>query len=376
MRFEIWHNVLWSRYKGRVFSALHRLAIVEGEDIRFVQMAETEGDRVALAPVDLSYHRYPFELLYRGAIDQVPRWRAAPRFFWRGLTSRADFTVIAGYAEAQNWAQLFGLMLRRKPRGVFCDSTLGESRPGKLRTWTKRFFFRRADLIFCYGERARDMALHFGARPETLVRRCQAAALPDDYDARDIPVRRAAAKAVTPTFLYVGRLATEKNLPWLLDAFARFHSGRPDARLRLAGDGALRAALTDHVEGLGLTDAVSFLGGLDQDALGREYLSATALVLPSVREPWGLVVNEALSHGCPVLVSQTCGCVPELVKPGVSGLAFEPDDEAALIAGMGALASSAAPSPESCLALIADFTPDAAARNILDGIRSYFLRTA
>lgn len=373
-RLEIWHNVLWSRYKGRVFSALHALAMARGEDVRFIQMAETEGDRIALGAVDLSYHHYPFELMYRGAIDRLPLWRTVPRYFWRGLTSRADFTVIAGYAEPQNWAQLIGLMLRGRPRGVFCDSTLGESRPGRLRGWTKRFFFRRVDLIFCYGERARDMALHFGARPETLVRRCQAAALPDDYNASAIPAQRKAAKAQTPTFIYVGRLAPEKNLSRLLEGFARFHADQPEARLRLAGDGPLRAALMDAASKLSIGEAVAFLGGLDQAALGREYLAATALVLPSLREPWGLVVNEALSHGCPVLVSQTCGCVPELVKPGVSGLAFEPDDVGALVRGMSALAGDNTPTAESCLALIADFTPDAAALNILDGVHSYFAR--
>ena len=364
---EIWHNVLWSRYKGRVFSALHALAQNSGEDVRFVQMAETEGARVALGAVDLGYHRYPYELLYDGAIEEVPRWRSAPRFFWRALTSRADFVVIAGYAAPQDWAQLAGLMLRRTPRGVFCDSTLGESRPGRLRGWGKRFFFRRADLIFCYGERARDMALAFGARPGTLVRRCQAAALPDGYDPATIPaLRRQSRQAgAPPRFLYVGRLAEEKNLDILLSAFRWFRAEQPDAELRLVGDGPLRTRLESWA-GPGVT----FAGAVDQDTLAGEYLAATALVLPSLREPWGLVVNEALSYGCPVLVSDRCGCVPELVRPGVTGLAFDPLDADGLLAAMKTLVENP-PSPVSCLATIADFTPEAAARNILDGIRHY-----
>lgn len=285
MSVEIWHNVLWSRYKARVFSALHALARAQDRDVRFVQMAETQGDRVGLGSVDLSYHRYPFELLYRGAIERVPRWRAVPRFFWRGLTSRADIVVIAGYAAPQDWAQLLGLMLSGTPRGVFCDSTLTESRPGRLRAFAKRFFFRRCALIFCYGERARAMALHFGARPATLVNRCQAAALPDGYNPLAIPRLRAAARPAAPTFLYVGRLAPEKNLPRLLDAFARFQAERPEARLRLAGDGVARPALAAQAGGLGIAGAVAFLGGLGQAALEAEYLRATALVLPSLREP-------------------------------------------------------------------------------------------
>ena len=373
MRIEIWHNVLWSRYKGRVFSALHRLAQASDDEVRFVQMAETEGDRVGLGGVDLRYHDYPYRLLYRGAIDRVPRWRSLPRFFWSGVTARADLVVIAGYAEAQNWAQLFGLMLRGTPRGVFCDSTMGEGKPGRLRGLAKRFFFRRCDLIFCYGERAQAMALHFGARPEALVRRCQAAALPDSYDPAAIPAQRAAARSADPRFLYVGRLSPEKNLERLLRAFARYRATEPGATLRLAGAGPLRAALEAQAEALTIAEAVTFLGGLDQDALAAEYLAATALVLPSLREPWGLVVNEALSYGCPVLVSEQCGCVPELVRPGETGTAFEATDEAALERGLASLAADAPP-PAACLRVIADYTPDAAASNMLDGIRAFLSR--
>lgn len=367
---EIWHNVLWSRYKGRVFSALHALARTRGEDIRFVQMAETEGDRLALGGVDLTYHRYPYELLYRGAIGAVPWWSSVPYFFWRGLTTRARFVVIAGYAAPQDWAQLVGLSLRGTPRGVFCDSTLYEGRPGWLRGAAKRFFFRHVDRVFCYGERAADMALAFGARPDAIVRDCQAAALPDDYDAATIPARRAATAPDAPGFLYVGRLAPEKNLDLLLRAFARFRAARPDARLRLAGGGPLRDALERQARDLDIADAVTFLGGLDQDALATEYLAATALVLPSLREPWGLVVNEALAHACPVIVSDRCGCVPEVVHPGLTGMSFDPLDTAALVAAMEAIVA-APPAPDTCLAAIARFTPDAAARNILDGVAGW-----
>ncbi|HEU0045790.1 glycosyltransferase [Sphingomonas sp.] len=368
MKIDIWHNVLWSRYKGRVFSAVHQQAQASGDLVHFVQMAETDGDRVGLGAVDLSYHRYPFELLYPGPLNAVPRWRSVPYFFWRGLTDRSDFTIIAGYASAQDWAQLIALMLRGKARGVFCDSTLGESRPGRLRAALKRFFFRRCRLIFCYGERAKAMALHFGARPDALVQRCQAAALPDGYDADAVPTLRARSRSPHPSFLYVGRLAPEKNLSRLLRAFAGLLADQPSARLRLVGAGPLQGQLAQEAEMLGIAETVTFVGGVNQDALADEYLRATALVLPSLREPWGLVVNEALAYGCPVLVSERCGCLPELVKPGLSGIAFDPVDQAALQRGMASLAGDEAPSAESCLAVIAPFTPEAAAADILGGI--------
>jgi glycosyltransferase involved in cell wall biosynthesis len=58
---------------------------------------------------------------------------------------------------------------------------------------------------------------------------------------------------------------------------------------------------------------------------------ANCFILPSVSEPWGLVVNEAMACGLPVLVSDRCGCCPELVKGDVNGWTFDPCSESALV---------------------------------------------
>ena len=62
------------------------------------------------------------------------------------------------------------------------------------------------------------------------------------------------------------------------------------------------------------------------EEIGRLFERGAALVLPSHSEPWGLVVNESLSYGCPVVVSDICGCVPDLVLDGVTGYSFPVGD--------------------------------------------------
>jgi glycosyltransferase involved in cell wall biosynthesis len=105
------------------------------------------------------------------------------------------------------------------------------------------------------------------------------------------------------------------------------------------------------------------------EALAEQYLRASGLVLPSFSEPWGLVVNEALSYGCPVVVSQVCGCVPELVLDGRTGYAFPAGDADQLaqrmedVLAMGPLAAVS----DACQDLILGFTPDYAAIQILNG---------
>jgi glycosyltransferase involved in cell wall biosynthesis len=106
------------------------------------------------------------------------------------------------------------------------------------------------------------------------------------------------------------------------------------------------------------------------DEIGELMLKSLALVLPSHSEPWGLVVNEALSYGCPVVASDHCGCVPELVKEGVTGFSFETGNVAALAKAMRAvmaLSRDRERTAHHCLEAIAQYTPRKAAEQIYDG---------
>lgn len=371
-KLEVCHNILWSRYKGEVFSALHIICQARGIAVRFVQMAETEAARVGLSSVDLSSHRYPFELVYRGSIEKIPLYRRVPTYFWRGLSSRADFVILAGYSTAENWAQLAGLMLRGTRRGVFCDSTANDRAASRLKRPAKRLFFGRCDIVFCYGQKSREYVMAHGVPAGRIAIRCQAAALPPGYSVAAVgPLRRAHVSAV-PAYLYVGRLAPEKNLDRLIEAFAAVVVGDPAATLTLVGAGPEEARLKRLVADKGLDQSVAFSGGLGPAALSDQYYKATCLVLPSLSEPWGLVVNEALSHGCPVLVSDRCGCAPELAGPG-TGLVFDPLDVAELarkMKRMPLLFQDVDATTRDCLTCMAAYTPQEAAAQIIGAVEA------
>ncbi|MGK3893817.1 glycosyltransferase, partial [Enterococcus faecium] len=91
------------------------------------------------------------------------------------------------------------------------------------------------------------------------------------------PRQRAAARPAAPRFLYVGRLAAEKNLFRLIEAFALARRDLDTAELRVVGNGPLRDELIAHAEKMGVASSVHFLGGMAMDAIGAEYLAATAL---------------------------------------------------------------------------------------------------
>ena len=211
-----------------------------------------------------------------------------------------------------------------------------------------------------------------------------------------------------PYFLASARFVPKKNLPRLLEAYAAYvrSSGRRSKDrapgtgetwpLVLLGDGDGKPALLAHAETLGLEPVerapwepgtspqvggtaksegetegpVLFLPGFRQiEELPRFYAGAGAFVHASTTEQWGLVVNEAMASGLPVLVSERCGCVPELVREGDNGWTFDPGDVEGL-AGLMARVAALPPRARSAMGeasrrLVADWGPERFAAGLM-----------
>ena len=161
--------------------------------------------------------------------------------------------------------------------------------------------------------------------------------------------QHAGFSASKPYFLASARFIEKKNLQRLLRAYALYRrkvesresrvegidsgfrsqvSSLPDPfDLVLLGDGALRAELEKLRSELGLADCVQMPGFKQYEELPFYYAHAGAFIHASTTEQWGLVVNEAMASGLPVLVSNRCGCAADLVKEGENGWTFDPIDE-------------------------------------------------
>jgi glycosyltransferase involved in cell wall biosynthesis len=172
--------------------------------------------------------------------------------------------------------------------------------------------YRRADAVVTYGSHVSDY-----------VRRYRKAG--SVFEAPQASTLKQAERVEHDVFrlLYVGRLEREKGFHVLLDAWRR---ADVDGELLVAGDGPIEAK----------GPAVRALGFVPREGLAELYASADALVLPSVRtatflEPWGLVVNEAMQQGTPVIASDAVGAVAGgLVRDGRNGLVAPAGDPEAL----------------------------------------------
>jgi 1,2-diacylglycerol 3-alpha-glucosyltransferase len=143
-------------------------------------------------------------------------------------------------------------------------------------------------------------------------------------------------------FLASARFIDKKNVSRLIRAYAEYRQksqtgGNATWDLVLLGDGPLRETLNAQLSTLNLNEYVHLPGFKPYHELPVYYALANAFVHASTTEQWGLVVNEAMASGLPVIVSERCGCVPELVQG--NGFTFDPTNEPELAARLLELAS-------------------------------------
>lgn len=177
-------------------------------------------------------------------------------------------------------------------------------------------------------------------------------------------------------FLYVGRLVQAKGVGDLLQAYESLAPEiRQEVGLVYAGDGQLRAELEADARSI-FPGSVHFIGFVDRDELPNYYALADCLVLPTYSDTWGLVVNEAMACGLPIVCSRVAGCAEDLI--GSNGMLTTPGDLSQLSTALRQIAGErdlrATMSAES-LRVIRNYTPErcalglaSAARSIMSGV--------
>lgn len=194
--------------------------------------------------------------------------------------------------------------------------------------------YRKADAIVTYGSHVSRYVARYRKTIEDVFVAPQA--VEPEIFAREVPAQEIAAWRAElhetaglapdlPIVLYVGRLVSDKGVEVLLRAWKRL--GRDDAALCVVGDGPLAERV--RAAGHGVVAA----GRMERERLPVAYADAQAVVVPSIAtrrflEPWGLVCNEAMYQGTPVIASSAVGAVPgALIVHGASGLVARPGDD-------------------------------------------------
>jgi glycosyltransferase involved in cell wall biosynthesis len=153
--------------------------------------------------------------------------------------------------------------------------------------------------------------------------------VPYGVDARFVPraprvdLRARYDLGAGPVVLFFGGLKARKNLPLLLEVWARVAPRHPDARLLIAGGGPLLAPLRALADGKGLRASVRLSGYVPEAEKVDHFNVGDVFVFPSAMEGFGLAVAEAMASGLPVVASDR-GSIPELLADGEGGFLCDP----------------------------------------------------
>jgi glycosyltransferase involved in cell wall biosynthesis len=258
---------------------------------------------------------------------------------------RYDVLWVHGYAHLTTWLAVAAARVRGMRVLIRDEQTLLHGRPAHkraLKAAALRALYSQSSALYI-GEQNRRYFAHYGMRPERMwpARYCvdneRLQRRADELRPhRDAIRARFGITDDAPVVLFAGKLIEKKQPLLLIDAFARARRDH-DAWLLIAGDGPLRAECEALVARLRVPNVI-FAGFLNQTELPDAYAAADMFVLPSkLHETWGLVVNEAMNFGLPVVVSDKVGCAADLVHPGRNGVIVPHDDAGALAHAIGTL---------------------------------------
>ena len=278
----------------------------------------------------------PIETLLPGASWRTASHRSLARTLWLHLSQLdPEVVLVPGYYTlpaivAALWARMHG-----RASVLMTESTAGDHTRSRWKEGLKRFGLRILFTWAISGGKAHVEYLHQLGFPFSHITGFYDVVDNNFFQEGTRRLRQHSSSSShlpnLPFFLYVGRLAEEKNVGALLQSWLVYRDQGGTWPLVLVGDGPEAQALRVAAAASTYAAEVLFPGLKSSRELLPFYSFAGCFVLPSKREPWGLVVNEAMASALPVLVSSHCGCAPDLVIQGANGFLFDPCNNAELI---------------------------------------------
>jgi glycosyltransferase involved in cell wall biosynthesis len=272
--------------------------------------------------------------------DSEGFWGLCNPGLWK-LIREGNFDAVfchTGYIRASFWIAFFASKLSRSAFIFGTDATT--LTPMDRRMWkrpVKRFFwpllYRLASQVIAPSSGTYSLLRSLGI-PEKRISLFPYVVNNDWWQARSAQVDREAvrtswgARQENLVVVFCGKLQPWKRPLDLLLAFAQ--AALTNSLLFFAGEGPLKPKLQSEAVRLGVADRVRFLGFLNQSQLPALYTAADLMVLPSEYDAFGVVVNEAMLCGCPVIASDRVGAGPDLITPVRPSFLYKCGDVSAL----------------------------------------------
>jgi glycosyltransferase involved in cell wall biosynthesis len=329
-----------SPYRIPVFNALARH---EGMDLHVAFLSETDAGlrqwRVYKDEIHFSYEVLPSARFRAGRGSLLLNWRL--RFCLKKIAP--DTIICGGYNYVASWEALWWAKKHGAELVLWSESNGHDARAGL--EWVeslKAYFLSRCDRFVVPGKASFEYLQSLGSPAGSIS--IAPNAVDNDWfltqaeNVREVSYEFREKLALPERFvLYVGRLVPEKGVFDLLEAYAGLDNGiRSKIGLVFAGNGPGKAELEWQARNVS-PGLICFPGFLHREDLAGLYALADALILPTHSDPWGLVVNEAMACGLPIIVTNVAGCSVDLVEDEWNGYVVPPHDAEELRAAIESL---------------------------------------
>ncbi|MCL4367004.1 glycosyltransferase family 4 protein [Patescibacteria group bacterium] len=254
--------------------------------------------------------------------DVYPIW-INPSIVWEILRSDYDVVIATGWDSLTTFLARITCYLKQTPFILWAGSTKNEaSRRRQLTNWPVKILVNSAHALIAYGTAARDYLVSLGVRENKIVISFNTVDV-DFYHQQLIRLRKKNIQAINNfasrkkiTILFVGQLIHRKGVQTLLNAVIKLKSHK-NIRLIWVGYGRLQERLATIGNKNGVEQ--SFFTAKTPEEMSQFYSMADIFVLPSYEEVWGLVLNEAMASGLPVISTDKVGGSYDLIQQGVNG---------------------------------------------------------
>ena len=237
--------------------------------------------------------------------------------------------VTVGWADSSYLELLRIGQQQNIPLVVISDSCKKDMHRSFWKEWVKTQLLRGYSAAVVAGTQSRRYLLELGFRPEAIF---QPWDVVDNQRFAQLVLQTRMQSTDQRPFLCVARLIPEKNHKLLIEAYRAYQQEGGSRALVLVGDGPLRHEIQKHCSDVPDPGKILMVPFEQLESLGARYANAHALILSSRKDTWGLVVNEAMAAGLPVIVSDACGCAVDLIRDGVTGWQFQADQPKELLA--------------------------------------------
>lgn len=292
-----------------------------------IELARSEATYAWVAEVATPY---PFVSIFPDQqLEQIHTTALFERVFHTLNQINPTVIAIAGYGIPGMIAAAIWAMLHKKPMVLLSASKEDDASRSVWKERIKAWFINRYDAALVGGQPQKRYLIKLGMPEHKVFTGYNVVG--NDTFAPD-KIRSLPRPIEAPFFLAVNRFVPRKNLVRLVSAYAAYRKAVGDRawNLVICGEGSSQAEIEAKIQECHLEAVVHLPGFLQQSELLPYFAHAECFVHTSLQEQWGLVINEAMAAGLPVIVSNRCGCYEDLVIEGETGFGFDPEDSDAL----------------------------------------------